>query len=741
MRQTIRVRVASVFAAAAVAGMVTSAGAVAGNADRTVAARSSQATAQEIVTWTTLQDRRAAEASGSVLEHDTLSPPALRSAFLQRLKAGATRLGAAPKVQGGVSLDGPITVQQGATVRSFDPVSGATSTPKVPSGATLPVWGPAGDRIMSRRGGTWDQAVLTDEDGVSNRLETGGDGQALALRQVGWSPFGDSATTPATIAAALPLKVNPVSMGWYFGVGPKPVDQAPVVNSYGDLTVSRWTEDPPPGSTSPGAGRYSVTPTSFPDGRQPARNVVELTMPDVVGRGNPAVALPPGGSVAQGSRELIAVPGGMPQTNYAVHLVIDSADGTGPHALANAPMRAVCPELVQVAFAPGHSRVAYLDAAGPSGQECSRTRLWVLDAVNGSYADGTARLVADSAGGAAFTSLSWKPLTPPAFAGRLAGADRVATAVASSRVLFAAGQAKVGVLSSAADFPDALSAIPLAGRKGGTLLMTGAAALDPRVEAELLRAVPAAATVYLTGGVGALSAKVEARVRTLGYQVIRLSGPNRYATAVAIAKHLDATMPAWNQWPYDAVFVADGSSFPDSLVAGPAASRWAGTVVLTNGDAVPAVTRDYVSAALAVKVRDRWVNAIGGAANRALWAQFPDDPHINGLVGQDRYDTAAAVAQVYFWAPSVAGMADGRNWPDAVSGGTAMAHLGMPLLLTGGASAPTPNQAWWRTTRSATDAVVAFGGAAVVPDAAVLTAQRLAGRQTALWGPDLIAAH
>jgi hypothetical protein len=83
-------------------------------------------------------------------------------------------------------------------------------------------------------------------------------------------------------------------------------------------------------------------------------------------------------------------------------------------------------------------------------------------------------------------------------------------------------------------------------------------------------------------------------------------------------------------------------------------------------------------------------------------------------------------------------MADGRNWPDAASGGVAMAHLGMPLLLVNGATAPSPTQSWWRLTRSATDAVVAFGSAAVVPDAPVKRAQLLGGGQTALWGPDLL---
>ena len=89
----------------------------------------------------------------------------------------------------------------------------------------------------------------------------------------------------------------------------------------------------------------------------------------------------------------------------------------------------------------------------------------------------------------------------------------------------------------------------------------------------------------------------------------------------------------------------------------------------------------------------------------------------------------------------MAGLCDGLAWADAASGGAAMANLGMPLLLVRGGRVPQATADWWSLTRSATDAVVAFGSAAVVPDAAVRSGQQSAGRQTALWGPDLVAGR
>ena len=95
-----------------------------------------------------------------------------------------------------------------------------------------------------------------------------------------------------------------------------------------------------------------------------------------------------------------------------------------------------------------------------------------------------------------------------------------------------------------------------------------------------------------------------------------------------------------------------------------------------------------------------------------------------------------SVADHFFGLSSAVGLADGRNWPDAVSGGAAMALIGQPMLLNGGASLHSATREHLRKTRSATDAVVTFGGVASVPESAVTTAVAVAGRQTVYYGPD-----
>ena len=70
-------------------------------------------------------------------------------------------------------------------------------------------------------------------------------------------------------------------------------------------------------------------------------------------------------------------------------------------------------------------------------------------------------------------------------------------------------------------------------------------------------------TVYLVGGLGALSAGVQDSITAMGYNTVRLAGDNRYETAVNVAK-------AINPSP-DEVLAATGMNFPDALSAGAAA--------------------------------------------------------------------------------------------------------------------------------------------------------------------------
>jgi putative cell wall-binding protein len=278
---------------------------------------------------------------------------------------------------------------------------------------------------------------------------------------------------------------------------------------------------------------------------------------------------------------------------------------------------------------------------------------------------------------------------------RLAGADRVATAISVSQSSFAsvgASGTHAGAVIIAVDntYPDALAAVPLAAAAQAPILITNGTTLDPRVSAEIARVLPLGGEVYLIGGVQALAPAVAQAVESAGYVVTRLAGPDRFGTAVAVADALgDPTT----------VFEADGDNFADALAAGPAAAADHGVVLLTDGTNLPLATATY----LAEHAPTRY--AIGGPAAQA-------DPGAIAIVGADRYATAAAVAVTFFSNPAVIGFATGVTYPDALAAGAQLGAGDSPLLLVGTNSVPASTAAYLAADSSALPMV--YGGSAAL---------------------------
>jgi len=278
-----------------------------------------------------------------------------------------------------------------------------------------------------------------------------------------------------------------------------------------------------------------------------------------------------------------------------------------------------------------------------------------------------------------------------AYVGRAAGADRIATAVAVSQDSFPAGNAGAVVLARADDYPDALVGGPLAAAKNAPLLLTEGSTLPAATATELKRVLVAGGTVYVLGGTSAIPASVATQLTGLGYSVVRYSGADRYATAVAVAKALGSPTT---------VLLATGTNFPDALAAGPAAAHVHGAILLTDGPTVPTATARYLAGA-------HVTYAIGGPAAAAV-------PSATAILGADRYATAAAVATKFFPTSAVAGVATGASFPDALAGGAQLALMGGPLLLSSLASVPASTTNYLNADHGSLTNVYVYGGAAVL---------------------------
>ena len=297
---------------------------------------------------------------------------------------------------------------------------------------------------------------------------------------------------------------------------------------------------------------------------------------------------------------------------------------------------------------------------------------------------------------------------------RISGLNRVATAVQASQALFdvagasadaSADDASVVVLANSMGFADGVSGVPLAAALNGPLLLTAQSSLDPATATEVTRILPAGGTVYVLGGVGAISANVATSLTSRGFKVTRLWGATRFETAVAVADSIPGATK---------VLLTSGLNFPDALSAGPAAAHTGGVVLLTAGPTMSDATKTYLAKNPGVEVF-----AVGGDAAKA--APTTDSAH--QLVGIDRYETGTKVASKFFTNPAAITFASGQNFPDALSGGAFSALIDSPILLVRSSSVPTAVTSYLRKIEMSVSNSALVGGTGVVIDTVLFSVE------------------
>jgi hypothetical protein len=293
------------------------------------------------------------------------------------------------------------------------------------------------------------------------------------------------------------------------------------------------------------------------------------------------------------------------------------------------------------------------------------------------------------------------------------GSDAVATAIAVSQTAFPeAGSAGAVVLARSDSFADALAGGPLAAHLSAPLLITPgtpeSSVLDPRVLTEIVRVLATGGSVYILGGPLALSPNIDLTLEQLGFQVVRIAGPDQYATAVDIAEALGNP---------STIFEATALNFADALSAVPAAIENSGAILLTEGQTQSPETSAYLAA-----YPDDTRYAIGGplAASGA-------DPGAVAVWGEDEYGTSAAVASRFFPDASLYGIATGLGFSDALTGGVFLATGGRrgPLLLVdpqGAPAVPQPIASYLSNLPAGTTGFV-FGGPLAVPPSTISEVQ------------------
>lgn len=156
----------------------------------------------------------------------------------------------------------------------------------------------------------------------------------------------------------------------------------------------------------------------------------------------------------------------------------------------------------------------------------------------------------------------------------------------------------------------------------------------------------------------------------------RVSGANRYDTAVAISERYNAAADV------STVYLATGEKYPDALSLAPAAAQHGNALLLTpKSGLVPSVTAELRRLAPDAVVIVGSEDSVSARVAQQVAAALPD-AEIERLAGANRYATSVLIAEHAFPDATLAYVASGQVFPDALSAAPVAGARNAPVILT-----------------------------------------------------------
>lgn len=284
---------------------------------------------------------------------------------------------------------------------------------------------------------------------------------------------------------------------------------------------------------------------------------------------------------------------------------------------------------------------------------------------------------------------------------RKAGIDRYETCVKISQTGWQ--YSDYAVLATGEEFPDALSAAPLAGKYKAPILITTPDVLTPMIESEIERLK--VKNIFIIGGYGAISENIESKLIAKGIKCVRIKGIDRYETAANIAEHVGTD---------GKIIVATGEDFPDALSIASYAAFNRIPILLTEKDRLPVCTAGF---AAGKNIKKTFVVGGPGVISNDILNALPNSERLHGI---DRYATNISVLNRFASEFNLSNMyfATGINFPDALSGSALAAQTNSPIILIDDYLSPDTMNF---ITNSLTSIKTrwALGGEKVLPDCAI----------------------
>lgn len=222
-------------------------------------------------------------------------------------------------------------------------------------------------------------------------------------------------------------------------------------------------------------------------------------------------------------------------------------------------------------------------------------------------------------------------------------------------------------------------------------------------------------SILFISSIASQTAFADTTGKSMNFQ--RLSGENRYKTAIQISKQ---------GWPVssDTIILASGNSFADALCAAPLAKLKNAPILLTAGNGLEADVKAEIQ-----RLGAKNIFIIGGTGviSTAEQTTLNSIASIERIAGVNRYETSVKVAEKLGNVSQIS-VATGSDFADALSIASIAAQEGMPILLTQKGTIPESLQQYIKN-QSITKSFIIGGTGAVgsLVEASLPSPERLSG--------------
>jgi putative cell wall-binding protein len=285
---------------------------------------------------------------------------------------------------------------------------------------------------------------------------------------------------------------------------------------------------------------------------------------------------------------------------------------------------------------------------------------------------------------------------------RIAGQTRYDTA--STIATSGWTQSDYAILCYGENYPDALASAPLAKKYNAPILLTSQNSL-PDATKQALTALQVK-TVIIVGGTGVISSNIDSQLQSMGINVNRVFGNDKYETAIKVAEQVSTTPSS--------IFICNGYDFGDALSVAPIASIQQSPIILVSNDSIPSSVKEYIASH---NISKSYVIGYSDIVSDSIANQFPNPERITGA---DKYERNISVDKYFnnIFTSNGCGIATGEQFADALSATAYCAKMSEPLVLAN-FNSPSNTRNYYQQRMGDQSKVFVFGGNAVLPDSVI----------------------